>query len=141
MASIGLTATAVSFSTRATRRLGTAGAAIAIGQCVYMDTSDGKWKVAQATIADIEDVPASLFGICASSADADGQDIVVVTADPDMTTGVTETVGEQRYVSSATGGEYELEADLATGDAVILMYVPTSTSKAILNPIVGGEIA
>ena len=139
MADLSVTAASVVFSNRATKRHGTAGAAITIGQAVYHDVTDGKWKLALSTSA-IDDVEPGQVGIAATEAAADGQDIVVAVADPECTPGGTLAVGAPRWVSGTAGGLAET-ADLASGARTVLMLVPLTTTTAVLQPTVGGTVA
>ena len=136
MADISITSANVRFSNRARIVRGTAGAAVDIGDAVYNNGT--KWVKAGAAIADIETNTAEgFFGLVASAAEADTQDVLVCVEDPDMTVGGTVTVGDALVVS-ANPGMIAPETDLVATNAVVYMVFPTSATNGILKPFSTG---
>lgn len=107
---------------------GVAGAAIAAGDALYIDTSDSnKLKLAIATSA-----AASVFAGIALHAAASGQPITYMTSGS-ITIGATVHVGTI-YVVSATAGKLCPVADLVTGNYVTIVGMPTSTTLLDVYP-------
>lgn len=105
---------------------GTAGATITAGQVVYLDSADGKFKLADndsATAA--AKVPR---GIALNGA-ADGQPLAIIRAG-DLTLGAILTAGTAYYLSGTAGGIAPV-ADVTTGDDVVQIGLAESTS--VLN--------
>lgn len=136
MADLSITAASVVASAKAKiNRDYNAGATIARGDAVYL--SGSTWAVGNVT--DAAALTYGTVGIALNDA-ASGQPLAVATYDPEFTPGATLTEGEI-YVLSASGATAP-EADLASGDNVVVLYAATDTTKAVLNPIVsGGTIA
>ena len=116
-ADLSITASVVVPSANAVKRIVTAGATIAAGQLVYLDTADvdaagtGKAKLSDANGATALRV---VDGIAASSASA-GQDISIVTYDPALVIAASGLTANQILLSSATAGGIAPSADLTTG--------------------------
>ena len=140
MADLTITAASVSFSDNARQQQGVAGAAITIGQVVYLDSADGKWKLAEADGTTLDGVEDNQIGIAATQSAADGQDIIVVLEDNDFTPGSAVEIGTA-YVLSAAAGAVAPEADLVSGNRSILLFWPTTASKVAFRPVIGGSHA
>lgn len=122
-ADITITAANVIPGAGATYHEGTAGATITAGQPVYLDSADGKLKLADANAASAD--AATVKGIALQGASA-GQPLKTQTSGP-ITIGATVTQGTI-YVLSATAGGIAPAADLATGHRVTVLGVATSAS-------------
>lgn len=84
-------------------RTGTAGAALAFGDLVYLDPTDSRWELADANIAAGSDGdPRGVLGICVQAAAADGNATTILlygtvradTAFPSFTVNAPVYVGE-----------------------------------------------
>lgn len=141
MADISVTATGVLGSTQAKRTTGIASAAIAVGKAVYLDSTTNKWTLADANVAACS---TAVLGIAVSESKADGQDIVVVTEDPDFTPGATLSLSgagdDAVYVLSATAGGIAPVTDLVAGMYPIVLGVAKSANKLIFKPLQGTGI-
>lgn len=135
MADITITTANVAEGSNAVVEHGTAGAAITIGQAVYKDSSDSKWKLADADNS-AATAGSNDIGIALTEADADGQRISVQKRG-DINLGATLTVGEI-YVLSGTAGGIAPEADLASNDWVTVLGVASTASNLVMDPIVSG---
>jgi hypothetical protein len=121
-------------SNAATVRTGIAGATIAAGQQVYVDSADSnKVKLGDnnlsAAAADVKGI--ALHG------SANGQPLSYVEEDPDFTPGATLTVGTI-YAASATAGGICPVADLTSGMYPTVLFVAKSTTKAVMKMVKGG---
>ena len=105
---------------------GVAGATVTAGQAVYLDTSDGKWKLADNNSATA--AVRSPDGIALNGA-SNGQPLSVLTAGP-ITIGAALTAGVAYYLSNTPGGICPV-ADLATGEYPTVIGIATSTT--VLN--------
>jgi hypothetical protein len=126
MADITITATSVLKGSGSTVKHGTAGATVTAGQVVYLDTSDGEYK-----LADCDSGTAAVrspAGI-ALHASADGQPLAILSAGP-ITIGATLTAGVAYYLSATPGGIAPV-ADLGAGDYPTIIGIATSTT--VLN--------
>lgn len=109
---------------------GTAGATITQGQVLYKDSSDSnKLKLAD---ADSLTAAAKVVEGIALNAASVGQPLSYVKTDANFDPGFTATEGEI-YVLSGTAGAIAPEADLASGDAVVILGVGLSTGNIKLN--------
>lgn len=114
---LSITASAVVPSANAVKRTVTAGATIAAGQLVYLDTADvdaagiGKAKLSDANGAAALRV---VDGIAINSASA-GQDVTIVTYDSALVIAASGLTANQILISSATAGGIAPSADLTTG--------------------------
>lgn len=133
MADLAITAANVIASTGVTTQKGTAGAAITAGQVVYLDTSTGKYA-----LADADDVPAGGFArlYIALNGAADGQPLSVLQSGQ-VAMGSVFTAGTSYYLSDTPGG-IAPRADLATGDSVSLLGVAVSATNLDFRPIISG---
>lgn len=123
MADLSITAGSVLAGGGSTKRAGTAGATITAGQVVYLDTSDGRYKLADADSGTA--AVRSPFGIALNGASA-GQPLTVCTRGA-VTIGATVTAGTTYYLSPNPGGIAPL-ADLLSGDYPTIVGIATSTS-------------
>lgn len=122
MADITVTAANVKAGANAVVKTVTAGVAINAGQVVYQDTSDKKYKLADADAQ----ATARVAGIALNDAAAD-QPLEVQT-DGDIDVGGTVVVGEV-YLVSVTAGGIAPEADVLTGDYVSIIGIGTVANK------------
>lgn len=105
---------------------GTAGETITAGQCLYLDSSDSKYKLADSNAAG-KDVVA---GISLHAA-LNGQPIKFITGG-NLAMGAILTVGETYCLSETPGGIAPI-ADLATGEKVSILGVATTTSNLAIS--------
>tara|TARA_B100000927_G_scaffold278638_1_gene261494 strand:- start:194 stop:610 length:417 start_codon:yes stop_codon:yes gene_type:complete len=126
MADLSITAANVIAAAGATLKSGTAGATVTAGQVVYLDTSDSKFKVADATDANAY----AAYGVALNGA-SNGQPIDVCVKSNDLDIGATLTVGEV-YVLSESGGIAPV-GDLTTGDYAVVIGVANATDSLRVN--------
>lgn len=108
------------------------GVTVTAGQAVYVDTTSGKLKLADADAA----ASALALGI-AELGGSPGQKIPVVYEDDAFTAGATLVVGETYVVSTTAGGIAPL-SDLAAGDFTTILGIATTAALLKLRPFVGG---
>lgn len=133
MADISITAANVLPGSNARTENGTFGATVTQGQVVYKDASDGKYK-----LADNDSATAAVrapVGI-ALNAGANGQPATIQKSG-DITIGGTLTAGTV-YVLSSTAGGIAPQADLASGDDVVILGVAKSTTVLALDIQISG---
>lgn len=133
MADISITAANVLPGSNARTENGTFGATVTQGQAVYLDASDGKYK-----LADNDNATAAVRrprGI-ALNAGSNGQPATIQTSGS-ITIGGTLTAGTV-YVLSSTAGGIAPQADLASGDDVVILGVATSTTALALDIQISG---
>lgn len=133
MADISITAANVLPGSNARTENGTFGATVTQGQAVYLDASDGKYK-----LADNDNATAAVRrprGI-ALNAGSNGQPATIQTSGS-ITIGGTLTAGTV-YVLSSTAGGIAPQADLASGDDVVILGVATSTTVLALDIQISG---
>lgn len=130
MADLTISAASVVAGSGAPTKTGTAGAAIAAGDVVYLDaTTTGKWQLADSDAATAEARGlTSSVGIALNSAAAD-QPIVVQTGGP-VTLGAVLTAGTAYYLSD-TPGKICPVADITGGDYFVLLGL--AASATVLN--------
>lgn len=126
MTDLSITAANVIARGTAKKVPGTAGASITAGQVVYLDSADGKFKLADNDSATA--AARSPYGVALHAA-SDGQPLVVARSGP-VTIGASLTAGVAYYLSGTAGGICPV-ADLSTGDYPTIIGIATSTS--ILN--------
>lgn len=126
MADIAITATSVVGGGSATRETGSAGVAITAGQAVYLDSATNKYKLSDANAAGAKTVR----GIALNGAALNQP--VVVQKDGPITIGATLVAGTT-YCLSATSGGICPQADLTTGDDVVVVGVAASASVLNIN--------
>ena len=132
MADISVTASSVVAGAGAPTKTGTAGATIAAGEVVYLDTATtGKWQLADsdAATAAARGLGANV-GVALNSA-ALNQPLVVQTSGL-VTVGAVLTAGTAYYLS-ATPGKICPLADVTGGDYIVLMGLATSTTVLHLD--------
>jgi hypothetical protein len=127
MADISITAANVVPGSDAVRESGTAGATITAGQLVYLDTSDMKYKLADANGAAALRVP---NGIALNGA-SNGQPLSVQKGG-DITIGGTMTAGIPYFLSDTPGGLCPLP-DIGTGEYSCIVGIAKSTSVLAVN--------
>jgi len=127
MADISITAANVVAGSDAVRESGTAGATITAGQLVYLDTSDMKYKLADANGAAALRVP---NGIALNGA-SNGQPLSVQKGG-DITIGGTMTAGIPYFLSDTPGGLCPLP-DIGTGEYSCIVGIAKSTSVLAVN--------
>lgn len=130
MADLALTASAVLTTTDATTENGTAGATIAVGQRVYLDTATGRFKLADADAA--TDPERRTRGLALNSA-SDGQPLRIHKAG-DLTVNAVLTAGVTYYGSPTPGGICP-RADVLAADYVEIIGVAKSTTVLAVSII------
>lgn len=128
MSDLSITASNVIAGSGARKVNGTAGATITAGKVVYLDSTDGKYKLADCDSA--TDAVRSPAGIALNGA-SDGQPLTVLTEGP-ITIGATMTAGVTYYLSPNAGGIAPV-ADILTGDNTIILGMATSTTVLEVN--------
>jgi membrane-bound inhibitor of C-type lysozyme len=119
MANLTITAANVIQGSGAVTSTGVAGVSITAGQSVYLDTTDSKYKLADADLA--ASVNEAAIALHAAALD---QPLTVQTGGT-LAIGATVAVGTAYYVS-ATAGSICLESDLASGDFPYLLGYATA---------------
>lgn len=97
---------------------GTAGAALAFGDIVYLAAADSRWELAK---ADVAATSSGKIGICVLAAASDGDATTILlhgkvradTAFPAL------TIGAPAYISAATAGDITATAPSGTTDFVV----------------------
>lgn len=131
MTDVSITAANVKPGANAIVAHGTAGATITAGQVVYLDTTSGKYKLADNDLAAAK----TPTGIALNGA-SDGQPIAVQVSG-DLTAGGTLTAGTAYYLSATAGGICPV-ADLTTGDNVAQLGLAKSATVLALRIQVPG---
>ncbi len=126
MTDLSITAANVASGSNATTRSGRAGATVTAGQLVYLDTASGTFKLSDADATGAKQVT----GIALNGA-ASGQPLTVQTGG-DITIGATLTPGASYWLSGTPGGVAP-EADLGSGEQVILVGLAKSASVLTLR--------
>ena len=104
------------------------GATISAGQPVYLDSSDGKYKLAD---ADASETTAQVQGIAMTPGVDDGYGVIAIGGNI-ILVGTTMTVGDS-YLASATAGGIMPEGDLASDDYVTHLGVAATATQLNLN--------
>ena len=127
-----LSITANSFlpGANAKKDIGIAGATLAIGQLIYLDSASQTWKLADANLS----AAAASVSAIAASAGVSGQPFIYVYGDNDLTLGATLSMTAPVYCLSATAGGICPAADLSTGYYPAVVLIAKSTTKCIFNP-------
>jgi hypothetical protein len=128
MADLVITAANVAKGSDATVENGTAGATVTAGQAVYLDTADGRLKLADNNGTGTR----SVRGVALHGAAA-GQPLQIQRAG-DITIGATMTAGAAYYLSATAGG-IAPAADLAAGMDPILIGMAKSTTVLTIDII------
>jgi hypothetical protein len=128
MADITITGASVGVNDSGKVIIGQAGSIITRGDVVYLDSSDGKYKLADATDA----TKANAVGFAQSECAADGYFVISVRGE--VAAGATLTKGEIYYLSAtADAGAICPFSDLGAGDHVTSVFRATSTTEAELD--------
>jgi hypothetical protein len=133
MADLTITAANVVASATAVTRTGKAGATVTAGQAVYLDSADTEYKLLDADSLPSGGVSSVFMALNGAS---DGQPITVLQSG-DVTLGAVMTAGTT-YCAADTPGGIAPQADLTTGDSVIVLGVAKSTSVLAFRPIISG---
>lgn len=128
MANISVTAASVATISNTKEDKGQAGVAVTQGQAVYLSTTDNKWYLSDANVTAAR---TARTGIVMTPAGIDEYFTVQQTAGANIKFGATLVKGTT-YVVSATAGAICPQADLTSGDAVIVLGVASSTSVLVL---------
>lgn len=131
MANLSITAANVAAQSSAKTVDGIAGATIVAGDALYLDSADGRYKLADANGSGTT----TIAGVALNGASA-GQPVKVLTEGM-LSLGAILTVGAI-YVLSATAGKIAPAADLATGHVVNVIGVATTTSLLKVKLIASG---
>lgn len=115
---------------------GIAGETITQGQTLYLKSSDNRLWLGDAN-ASAE--TALIVGLAANAASA-GQPIDYVYEDDDLTVGAT-LAPTSVYVASATAGAIDASSAIVAGWYVTVLFVPKSTTKAVLKLVAGGTVS
>lgn len=141
MANKTVTAANVIASSTATKTTGVGGEALDIGEIVYRDATAGnKWKLADADasaaaagiVDDLSDI-----GLVLSGCAADGQPVVVLTQDNDLTHGLASVTAGEILILSATPGAVAPVGDLGSGMFPHILMIAKSATKAVFRPVAG----
>ena len=132
MTDLTITAASVVAGNGVPTKTGVAGAAIAAGEVVYLDTATtGKWQLADSDAASAEARgQTSNIGVALNSAAAN-QPIVVQTGGQ-ITLGSVLTAGTAYYLSDTPGKICPL-ADITGGDYYVLLGLATSATVLALD--------
>jgi len=114
-------------------RGGTAGAALAFGDLVYLQAADSRWELADADA--VGTAGTILLGICVLAANADGDATTIllhgtVRAD---TAFPTLTIGAPAYVST-TAGDIQVAAPTGADDVVRVVGYALTADELYFNP-------
>ncbi len=135
MADISITAANVVAGSTASITRGTAGVTITAGQVVYLDSTTGKWA-----LADTDSATAAVraaHGIALNGA-ALNQPVAVATAGP-VTIGATIAAGVAYYLSGTPGGICPV-ADVEAGDYPCVIGMGASTTVLNVGIVFPGVI-
>jgi hypothetical protein len=137
MADVTITAANVLAGAGAKTTYGTAGGTITAGMVVYFDSTDSKYKAAQANASGTSD---TVVGIALNGA-ANGQPLWIVLEDDDFTPGGTLSLsaaaGKATYVlSAAAAGAIAPLGDLVSTNRIVFLGVAKSASKMKLKPVI-----
>jgi hypothetical protein len=134
MANLTITAANVVASAGAVIRTGTAGATVTAGQSVYLDSADQKYKLLDADALPSGGVSAVYLTLNGA---ANNQPVTVLRSG-DVTLGPTVMTAGTTYCVADTAGAIAPQADLTTGDSVIVLGVAKSASVLAFRPIISG---
>lgn len=125
MADITITAANVAVLSADTRVYsGKIGEAMTAGQLCYLDSSDSKYKLSDASAA----ATARVQSVCLLGGSADAYGVFMDFADEYVTGGTMGSAGTQ-YVLSATAGAMCLLSDLTSGDYIVTVGYSTSSTQ------------
>lgn len=125
MTDVSITAANVLKGSNATIEQGTAGATVTAGQVVYKDDADGKYKLADNDASTTGQPIRKPRGVALNGA-SNGQPLAILRSG-DITIGGTLVAGTTYCLSSTAGGICP-QADVASGDDVVVLGVAKSTS-------------
>lgn len=131
MANVTITAANVVADGTATTETGIAGAAVTQGQAVYKDAATNTFKLSDNDLTGAK----NFYGIALNAA-ASGQPLTVAK-EGKVTIGGTLVAGTT-YAVSATAGAICPQADLTTGNAVLVIGIATSTTVLDIKPHLTG---
>lgn len=137
MTDISITAANVLKGAGAVTEEGIAGATITAGQVVYRDSSDQKYKLADANGASA--AIRTPRGIALHGA-SDGQPLIIQRMSGEITIGATLTAGVTYYLSSDPGGICPL-ADVGSGEYFVIVGIAKSTTVLVLGGLYSGVAA
>lgn len=115
----------------------TYGATILQGKSVYKDSSDGKWKLAQAD-GTADEAGATDYGVALTSG-ANNQQGLVAKAGAEFDPGVTPTVAEVYVISTTAGGIAPIGDLVSTDKLTIIGYGDTSGNIVFMQGGYSGE--
>jgi hypothetical protein len=133
MSDIAITAANVIASANAATSRGVAGATITAGMPVYLDSTVGKYKPADANGSG----DATLVRGIALHGASDGQPLIFATEDPDFTLGGTVAAGTVVVVSATPGGIAPV-ADVVTGWFTTVLGVGKGSNKIAMKIAAAG---
>lgn len=132
MADLSVTANEVLKGSGATSKRGTAGETMTAGQLVYLDSTTGNYKLAQADDASTDEIAGiTLHG------SASGQPIEILTGGT-IDLGVTLTVGEVYCLSAGSAGGIAPYGDLVASNYVSVVGIAQTADILLFNGIVSG---
>lgn len=123
-----LTITAVRVTSDTQTRIVDYGATIAVGDVLYLDTSDSEHKLAD---ADNTEATAKVAGI-AITPGVDGGNGIIATGGNIVLVGASMTTGDSQ-VLSGTAGKIQQDADLASSDWVTQIGRAVSSTEIKLS--------
>ena len=132
MADLSVVAADVVSVSGATTIRGTAGVTITAGQLVYLNSSTGKYALAQGDAATTD----SVVGIAAHGA-SNNQPLQIITGGV-VDLGVTLTVGEIYVLSAAAAGGIAPKGDLSAGEFVSVVGVAQTADNLLMGIINSG---
>lgn len=136
MSALSITASGFIPGVNAKFAQGIAGEAVTQGQTAYLKSSDNRlWKGISNSTAET----ALIKGMFANAASA-GQPVDYVYWDDDLTVGATLSTLTP-YVAGSTAGAINPVSDIIAGWYVTVLFVPKSTTKAVMNLTAGGTPA
>lgn len=123
MADLTITAASVLAADGSSSEYGVAGAAITAGQTAYLDSTTGRYQLADSNSATV--AARTPRGIALNGA-ANGQPLAILLAGP-ITIGATMTAGVAYYQSDVPGGIAPV-ADVGSGEVSTVIGIATSTT-------------
>ena len=128
MADLTITAGNVIAGSDARIAQGVAGATVTAGQVVYLDSADGRFKLAD---SDAATAPVRLPAGIALNGASNGQPLSVAQAGS-VTMGATLVAGTTYYLSDEPGGICPL-GDLTTGDFTVVVGMATTAAVLVVH--------
>lgn len=124
MANLSITAANVGLGSNVRTETVQFGATVTQGQAVYLLTSDGKYYPSDANVSAAQ---TGQNAIVLTPAGVDGFGVIVRQQNAKVNLGATLVKGTT-YVVSATAGGICPQADLTTGDGVIILGIASTTA-------------